>query len=165
MFYGPSGAGTADTQPRRQEKADDKSQHGKGLDDVELLSRHDLIAQIQTDLVAYDSSIPAQLFASCILLYCCARVQAEPVPAATGAAPMRFMPCSQVQQAMTLQRLLSSQSMDRQSLTMHQAAFQTTRNQHMHRPAEALPSHSDALGANEQQKASYLAYDVAMLLL
>lgn len=78
---------------------------------------------------------------------------------------MRFMPCSQVQQAVTLQRLLSSQSMDRQSLTMHQAAFQTTRNRHMHRPAEALPSRSDALGANEQQKASYLAYDVAMLLL
>lgn len=70
MFDGPSGAGTADTQPRRQEKADDKSQHGKGLDDVELLSRHDLIAQIKTDLVAYDSSIPAQLFMHTAVLLC-----------------------------------------------------------------------------------------------
>ena len=44
LFYGPNGAGTADAKPRKQQKAGDKSQYGKKLDDVELLSRHDLIA-------------------------------------------------------------------------------------------------------------------------
>ena len=78
---------------------------------------------------------------------------------------MRCKLCSQVQQAMTLQRLLSSQSMGRQCLIMHTPACQVIHNQHTHTQAQALPSHSDTQGANEQLKASCPAYVVAMLLL